>query len=160
MKPLFFILMLTVIACNTAPKEDTENEPKVENVSIDAGAVESNLPQCYVFIAQKDTYALKLAFTDEAVKGTAVYKNHEKDSSHGDVEGAISGDIIHLWYSFNSEGMKSVRELFFKRTGEGLVTGVAEEQTKADSAFVADKDAVRYEGPTYKPADCNLVPVL
>lgn len=115
---------------------------------------------CYLFVAAKDTYALKVNIADTAVKGTAVFRNFEKDSNHGSVEGKVEGDIIHLWYHFQSEGMSSVRELYFKKKGDQLVTGIANEATRGDTAYVPDPKTVSYSGPVYVKGDCTLVPQL
>ncbi|MCH5596500.1 hypothetical protein [Niabella ginsengisoli] len=159
MRALLFLALISIVSCTSPTGKDTENEPKIENVSVEPKAIAGG-EQCYLFIAVKDTYALKLNIIDNTVKGTAVYKNYEKDSSHGAVEGEVDGDIIHLWYSFQSEGMNSVRELYFKKNGDQLTTGIAEEQVKGDSAYVPDKNSVKYSGPVYAEGDCNSVPVL
>jgi hypothetical protein len=152
---LFFISMLS---CNTPTGKDAENEPKLENIGVKPTEISGE--QCYLFVAVKDTYALKLTIVDKSVKGTAVFKNYEKDSSHGSVEGEVDGDIVHIWYNFQSEGMQSVRELFFRKQGDELVTGIANEQVKGDSAYVPDKNTIKYSGPVYTKANCSVVPVL
>ena len=160
MKSFFFIVITaTFFACNNAPQQG--ERPSEDSTAMVA---EKTAPlvgeQCYLFVASKDTYALKLNIIDTAVKGTAVFKNFEKDSNHGNVEGKIDGDIIHLWYNFQSEGMNSVRELYFKKEGDKLVTGTSSEATRADTAYVPDAKAVVYNGAVYMKGDCASVPEL
>lgn len=148
-----------LIACNQAPRQpETVTEDDGSAVSANTGLAPGE--QCYWLIAAKDTYALKLNIIDTSVKGTALFKNFEKDSSHGSVQGEVAGDIIHLWYQFQSEGMTSVRELFFKKEGNQLVTGIAHEATRADTAYVPDPQTVQYTGPVYVKTDCADIPEL
>ncbi len=160
MKSFFYILIASALfACNSAPRQSDGPSPDSTAMS-----VEETVPvvgeQCYLFVAAKDTYALKLNMIDTLVKGTAVFKNFEKDSSHGTVEGTVNGDIIRLWYHFQSEGMNSVRELYFKKEGDKLVSGISDEATRADTAYVADAKAVVYNGPVYMKEDCGNTPEL
>ena len=151
--------MAVLFACNSAPRQ---NEGLSEDsATVIAGKTEPVVgEQCYLFVAAKDTYALKLNIIDTSIKGTAVFKNFEKDSSHGTVEGTVNGDIIRLWYHFQSEGMNSVRELYFKKEGDKLVSGISDEATRADTAYVADAKAVVYNGPVYMKEDCGNTPEL
>lgn len=160
MKSLFFILVAyTLFACNTAPKQN--GGASQDSITVTAEKTEPVAgEQCYLFVAAKDTYALKLNIIDTSVKGTAVFKNFEKDSSHGTVEGTVNGDIIRLWYHFQSEGMNSVRELYFKKEGDKLVSGISGEVTRADTAYVPDAKAVVYNGPVYRKEDCGNTPEL
>ncbi len=160
MKSFFYTLITVVLfACNTAPKQG-EGPSKDSSTGIAEKTEPAGGEQCYLFVAAKDTYALKLNIVDTAVTGTAVYKNFEKDSSHGTVEGTVDGDIIRLWYHFQSEGMNSVRELYFKKEGDQLVTGTSHEATRADTAYVPDAKAVVYNGPVYRRGDCASAPEL
>ena len=160
MKPVFFILITVIFfACNnTSQQSEASSE---DSVAITAEKTEPvGGEQCYLFVAAKDTYALKLDMIGTAVKGTAVFRNFEKDSNHGTLEGKADGDIIRLWYNFQSEGMNSVRELYFKKEGDKLVTGVSNEAIRADTAYVPDAKAVVYNGPVYIKGDCAAFPKL
>lgn len=160
MKPYFLIIIVVMLfACNTVSKQN--EDAKVDSAGAgSATTVSLTGEHCYSFVAAKDTYALKINIVDKRVNGTAVYQNYEKDSSHGTVEGEIEGDIIHLWYHFQSEGMNSVRELFFKKEGDQLVSGISAEVSKGDTAYVPDAKAVQYTGPVYIKGDCGQVPQL
>ncbi|MCH5683018.1 hypothetical protein LWM68_01205 [Niabella sp. W65] len=160
MKTVSFILIAALLfACNNSSQQSKESTTDPAN-AVTGKIAPAIGEQCYLFVAAKDTYALKLNIVDTSVKGTAVFKNHEKDSSHGTVEGHLSGDILRLWYSFQSEGMNSVRELYFKKEGHNLVTGISSEATRADTAYVPDAKAVSYTGPVYIKGDCAGVPEL
>ncbi|MGE9310705.1 hypothetical protein ACLOAU_03640 [Niabella sp. CJ426] len=161
MKSFFYILIASILfACNSAPQQGDDSS-KDSTAAVMADKTEPVAgEQCYLFIAAKDTYALKLNIIDKSVKGTAVFKNFEKDSNHGTVEGTVDGDIIRLWYNFQSEGMNSVRELYFKKQGDNLVTGISSEATRTDTAYVPDAKAVIYNGPVYIKSDCSAAPKL
>ena len=161
MRTYFF--MFLVLAALGACVSDNQNNPLKENQDTTATLitpVTEAVQNCYLFIAARDTYALQLVITGDSVEGKAVYRNYEKDSSHGDLKGTLLNDIFRLWYSFESEGMHSVRELYFKRSGEDLVAGIAEEQLRQDTAYVPRPELITYTGAVYHPGPCSSVPVL
>lgn len=160
MKSFFYILMASILfACNSTPQQNEDSSQ--DSTAVIAEKTEPVVgEQCYLFVAAKDTYALKLNIIDTSIKGTAVFKNFEKDSNHGTVEGTVDGDIIRLWYNFQSEGMNSVRELYLKKEGDKLVSGTSSEATRADTAYVPDAKTVVYNGPVYMKGDCVTVPEL
>ncbi len=160
MKSVFFIVTaIVLISCNNGPRQGDEN-----SVDSTIGTTDKIPPivsdECYLFIAAKDTYALKISIVDTTVKGTAVFRNFEKDSNRGTVEGTMKGEVMHLWYNHQSEGMNSVRELYFKKEGDRLVTGISNEATRGDTAYVPDAKLVSYTGPLYSRGDCANVPEL
>ncbi|MGN7783580.1 hypothetical protein ACTJIJ_03605 [Niabella sp. 22666] len=161
MKPFFYIFLASILfACNSAPQQ-SDGPSKDSTAAVMADKAEPVAgEQCYLFVAAKDTYALKLNIIDTSVKGTAAFKNFEKDSNHGTVEGSVDGDIIRLWYNFQSEGMNSVRELYLKKEGDKLVSGTSNEASRADTAYVPDAKAVVYNGPVYIKSDCSAAPKL
>ena len=83
----------------------------------------------------------------------------KKDSSSGDVRGVVDGDIIKLWYSFQSEGMHSVAELFFKKENGSLIRGIGDINSKADTSYFANHAAITYPADqSFSKIDCSNIP--
>lgn len=74
---------------------------------------------CYQYAANKDTIRLHVNRTGEKVSGTLLYSLYEKDRNQGTIAGTLKGDLLLADYTFQSEGMTSVRQVAFKRKGNG-----------------------------------------
>lgn len=81
---------------------------------------------CYLATTGKDSVFLQIEDNLGTVVGNLRYKNYEKDSSSGDVTGTSSGDTLKLTYAFESEGLKSEREIWFLKKDNGLLEGIGE----------------------------------
>jgi len=110
---------------------------------------------CYMKITGRDTAILVLEQRGNDITGKMLYDNFEKDGSHGTVKGKQDGDILKLFYDFNSEGTRSVMEVYFKKVPGGLIRGVGDMNIKGDTTYFttginySDKDA-------FSKVDCNL----
>lgn len=111
---------------------------------------------CYMKIIGRDTAILMLEQKGKEFSGKMLYDNYEKDGSRGTVKGKEDGEIIKLWYDFNSEGMHSVMEVFFKKETGRLLRGVGSMDAKTDTTYFisginySDKEA-------FNKVDCSLV---
>ncbi|MBI5139743.1 hypothetical protein HZA26_04000 [Candidatus Nomurabacteria bacterium] len=87
-------------------------------------AVSNGILGCYMATLSKDVYTLKvLSQSGENFQGTLQFKNFEKDSSSGKFEGTYKEGILLGNYSFQSEGMDSVMQVIFKKSGDAFVRG-------------------------------------
>ena len=87
---------------------------------------------------------LRLEQNGKDVSGKMSFDNFEKDGSSGTVTGKINGDVIELLYSFQSEGMNSVRELFFKMQDGKLISGIGPIGMRGDTAYFSNRSAIEY----------------
>ena len=111
---------------------------------------------CYQMHIVKDTAKLKLNTEGDSVIGTLSYKRYEKDSNDGIVRGTIKGETIKLWYRFGSEGVVSVREVYFKIIGDKLIEGYGDMEMRGDTAYFSYPTALRYEEQhPYIKVSCN-----
>lgn len=79
---------------------------------------------CYVATLAKDVYTLTvLDQSGGTFSGNLSFKNFEKDSSSGTYNGTYADGILLGEYAFQSEGMDSVMQVIFKKTGESFVRG-------------------------------------
>lgn len=98
-------------------------------------APETIQQECYAYIENRDTVLLTIKTTGLQVSGNLKYNLFEKDRNAGSVVGKIMGDTLLMNYSFESEGMKSVRQVAFLKKGDLLIEGFADVQEK-DSTVI------------------------
>jgi hypothetical protein len=108
------LLLLAACREQTTP---TTTEPAAPQAAAPAG------PQCYAYISAKDTVRLTLTTTQPTVTGRLSYRYFEKDRNEGTIRGTMYGDTLRAEYTFQSEGVASVREVAFLRRGTGFVEG-------------------------------------
>ncbi len=84
----------------------------------------SSIVGCYQATILKDVYTLNIQTVNgENFSGTLRFKNFEKDSSSGIYTGTYKNDILLGEYTFQSEGMQSVMEVIFKKSGDDFIRG-------------------------------------
>lgn len=90
------------------------------------------------------------------VTGTLMYNFYEKDKNTGTIEGKIDGDILFADYTFNSEGVKSVRPVAFKVTGNQFIEGYGETEENNGKMSFKNKDSLNFDHSiTLAPFDCE-----
>lgn len=152
-------ILMAAIACE---KKSTEKINTATTPPDSVTVPESNEPMesstrqtCYLSAVGKDSVFLSLDDNLGTITGKLRYKNHEKDSSYGDVSGSQNGDTIKLFYTFQSEGMTSNREIYFLKKDGKLLEGIGEQKTEGSEAVYSNPSAVKYEnGHTLKATDC------
>jgi len=149
----FFMMIL--ISCNDATKEiETSNsdslvKDKTDNISTSSGKT------CYAYLTAKDTVTLTLLKTGENVEGRLVFRLSEKDANTGELKGKIENGLLVSYYTFQSEGMTSVREEVFKMEGKDLIRGYGEVVTGNDTVRFANRSALQYENSIrLSPVNC------
>ena len=78
---------------------------------------------CYTYASPRDTVRLSITDLQGNTRGTLRYALGEKDRNTGTFEGEWSGDTLYANYTFQSEGVESVREVAFLRRGDHLIEG-------------------------------------
>ena len=79
---------------------------------------------CYMGIQGKDTIKMTLITKGDKLQyGKLSYNYFEKDYSEGTLVGAFKGDTLIGKYSFQSEGVMSVREVIFLKQGNNYIEG-------------------------------------
>ena len=107
-------------------------------------------------IVGRDTAILMLEQKGKELTGKMIYDNYEKDGSRGIIKGKEEEEILKLWYDFDSEGMHSVTEVYFKKDIGKLLRGVGTMDAKTDTAYFisginySDKEA-------FIKVDCGLI---
>ena len=134
----------------------TGNETAIEKVP--AVSTENSIVGCYVSRLQKDIYTLVIQSEEKGVVfGMLAYNNYQKDSSSGSFEGTFTDGILLGNYSFDSEGMRSDRQLIFKKVGDSFVEGFGEVKTVDGKEVFVDTNNINYDQKLtfVKSKDCT-----
>ena len=114
---------------------------------------------CYMQVIKRDTIVMLIEKNENNISGRLSFDNYEKDGSSGTVLGWQDGDVMKLVYSFVSEGMNSIMEVFFKKKGDGLVRGVGEMESKGDTVYFLHPELVDFpDDAVMNKLDCEQVP--
>jgi hypothetical protein len=156
------LLSLTIIAlsCNSNTSSPSEN-PARDTVSGEAQEDRHTFLEedCYWKILQRDTFAMHLILRGDSISGKLSFDNFEKDASSGTVHGINNHGVYHLWYDFQSEGMSSVMELYFKKEGNTLIRGVGPMEVKGDSSYFPNSEAVKFSTiDAFDKLECQGLP--
>ena len=163
MRSIIFFSSILFFSCNNNTTPEVSKEVEVQKEK-DRDAIErsysfTDMSGCFWKITGRDTLVAWLVQTENTIMGKLSFDNFEKDGSNGPVHGTVEGDIIKLWYSFESEGMKSVTETWFKKQGNSLLRGVGPSAVRADSSYFTDHTAVTFSADqSFQKVDCAEVP--
>lgn len=145
-----WLLPVCMVACGPSKKKEIAKEVIVDsavNHSANA-AMDSGLPDvegCYSMVIGKDSAFLHISTSGTEVTGDLMYNRFEKDDNDGSITGTLEDDKIKAWYKFSSEGMISVREVYFKIIDHKLAEGYGDVELKHDSAYYKYPTALKYE---------------
>ena len=162
---LLFVLIIITSCTGNSDSEALRTDSIVNKDSVEVNETnplqktQISFAGCYIKIIKRDTMVLHLRQNGDSISGKMNFDNYEKDSSSGEVKGVADGDIIKLWYNFQSEGTHSVAELFFKKENGSLIRGIADVNSKADTSYFTDNSAITYPASqTFSKVDCSNVP--
>lgn len=135
MHKLFIVIVVFCSCCNddSAPvtaQKDTAQSSQTIHTNVTDTVVTNATPMvltgCYQMILKRDTATLNLTVKDTTITGDLRYDWYEKDGNTGTLNGVLRNDTIYADYTFQSEGMTSVREVVFKIQDGGLQQGFGE----------------------------------
>jgi len=154
----FLMIISSAALCLSACNDATTG--KKEAVVIDTTTVAPPAPAvsntCYRGILGKDTTDLQLTITGgTTVNGQLRYNRFEKDDNNGSITGEKKGDTLLAFYTFQSEGMNSVREVVFVKKGDVLVEGSGEVEDKNGRVVFKDRGKLKFEGSGLELVECK-----
>jgi hypothetical protein len=165
---ILLMLPLVILSCTSNSDNTKTNTSQSESDIKVSGETHADRPvdkspendgNCYWQIMARDTFVASFSKTGDKVSGKLTFDNYEKDGSTGTVSGITSDGIMKLWYTFQSEGMKSVMEVWFKKEGDKLLRGSGEMSVRSDSSFFSNPAAIDFNsGQTLKKVSCKEVP--
>src|SRR5207253_1778801 len=105
----FFILIL--VSCKDATDDVAGGNQDSLITGQPANTVISSGKNCYAYFNGKDTVTLTVQQAgNNNVEGRLVFRLREKDVNTGELKGKIENGLLVGYYTFQSEGMTSVRE--------------------------------------------------
>jgi hypothetical protein len=149
-RSFFFLAMATglLFACNSenSDKKTADSTGLIaEDTTFTATKpTEDNSMECYTYIKNRDTVSMKLNIAGEEYTGELNYRFFEKDKSKGTFAGEMKGDSLIAEYTFDSEGMRSVREIVFLRKGGNLVEGYGDIKDEGTKVMFKDRSKLTF----------------
>jgi hypothetical protein len=159
------LLLLTAIAmfasaCNSGNTDD-KSVDSTSVTSIDTSLtpsvpVQEKISECYIYTKNRDTAKLKINTENEELTGDLSYNLFEKDSNKGTISGEVKGDTILAEYTFDSEGMRSTREVVFLKRDRKLYEGFGEVQEKNGKTVFKDRTKLKFgDAIVFSLTDCK-----
>lgn len=145
--------MLTGIALLASACNNTSNNSKgIDSTSITsvdttltpAVPTQTKITDCYIYTKNRDTVKLKLNTENEELTGDLSYSLFEKDSNKGTIAGEIKGDTILAEYTFDSEGMRSTREVVFLKRDGKLYEGFGDVEEKSGKTVFKNRAQLKF----------------
>lgn len=126
---ILFSIFITILL--TGCKKEITNTKTI--IATDA---KSAIPQteCYSYNGNGNKIELQLHVTSDSVSGTLNYSLAEKDSNTGTLKGKLVNNVLIADYTFQSEGMESLRQAAFKLKDNKWIEGYGE-MTKDGTHF-------------------------
>ena len=138
---LAFAVILSVVFLG-CKKESQASAETIETVPAQTVS-EKN---CYEFVKGKDTVRLSVVETLKVVNGELEYHWAEKDRNSGTITGKFVGDTLYADYTFNSEGISSVREVAFLKSQNNLIEGFGEVVSTDNKQVFKSPKQLKFEG--------------
>lgn len=119
---LFTGVTFFVFACTN--NENRDNTTAKDSVANNNRNITSSQPVklCYAQ-KNKDTVLLNIELNGDKVTGKLYINRFEKDLNSGTIDGEMKGDTLFADYTFNAEGMQSVREVVFLKKDSSIIEG-------------------------------------
>jgi hypothetical protein len=140
---VIIIVILAIIGIFAFKWSGKNTEPKVTDNNPPAGET-SSIAGCYVSRTGKDVYTLQVKPEEgNSVSGSLSFQNFEKDSSSGTFNGTYDDGILLGDYAFRSEGMDSVMQVIFKKSGDDFIRGYGD--VNADGTSFTDIHNITFD---------------
>ncbi|MES2457833.1 MAG: hypothetical protein V4594_19905 [Bacteroidota bacterium] len=147
-----FLLLTAVIGVLTACNNESSNNKTTDSTEIIAEdttftatkAAGDQGQSCYAYTKNRDTVTMTLDVAGEEYTGKLNYKFFEKDKNSGTFAGEMKGDTLIAEYTFDSEGMRSVREVVFLRKDGQLHEGFGETTEKGTKVMYKDRSKLQF----------------
>lgn len=154
------IIALAAVSCNKKTETSNVNSADSSGVFTDEVSVaDSTLAAttgCYMQVTGNDTLFAQIDDNLGTVTGKLHYKNHQKDSSFGDLLGSSVGDTIKVDYTFQSEGSLSTREIWFLKKDGKLLEGIGPFD-KTGEKYANYKNIKFGDGHILDAVDCKTI---
>lgn len=142
---------LLLFACADSSSTTSEAE---ETATIAAPEIERSY--CFVGAVGQDTVLLTFMLDGAIVTGDLAYNFYEKDRNTGTIEGELRGDTLFADYTFESEGLESVREVVFLKQDDNWVEGYGDmEEQNGKMVFTTPSSLTFGDGFILTKQECE-----
>lgn len=144
---IILLIMMSMVSCNSRGTgegggSDMEQERGPET---EMEVLEDQAPSCYLFATDRDTVYLKLnPSINGKVTGDLNYYFFERDGNTGHFIGEFQGDTLFAEYTFQSEGLISVREVAFLIRKNQVVEGYGKVEEKDGRMVFWHRDSLDF----------------
>ena len=145
---LWCIAIVAVFSCTN---ETAGESSSIDTAGAHAGASNTGTLStialrdgCYEMVMKRDTATLQISLQDSLVTGSLDYRWHEKDHNTGTIKGYLRDSLIVADYTFESEGMTSVREVIFKLEGDTLLQGFGNLKEENGKIIFTDRNTLQF----------------
>ncbi|MEP6948200.1 MAG: hypothetical protein ABI863_02950 [Ginsengibacter sp.] len=146
LKILISSALILVVSCRNPQQKSKENISSTDTSSLN----------CYVYIKHLDTVILKTTNVNGSVTGTLVYNFYQKDKYMGTIQGQMNGELLLADFSFFSEGVKSVRQVAFKKHGKSFIEGYGDTEDINGKTAFKNTDSLSFKNSiVLREADCK-----
>jgi hypothetical protein len=147
LKFLIFLYAISfIVSCDSQRQESKENIASTNAAPL----------VCYRYIDKADTVILKTIYVNDSVTGTLVYNLYQKDKYSGTIQGQMKGDLLIADFTFFSTGVKSVRQVAFKKKGKNFIEGYGETEDKNGKTTFKNIDSLNFIHPILlREFDCE-----
>ncbi|SDW38928.1 hypothetical protein [Flavobacterium degerlachei] len=148
------VILIAISSSCMNSKKEVEGVPKLQ---VEA-PMETTVKECYQAIIEKDTITLTVDVNNvNQFEGELNYSYYQKDKSFGTLLGNMKGDTIFADYTFQSEGITSIRELvFLKKDSNTIIEGHGEVLETNGKMALKDKSNIKFDGNVvYNKIDCK-----
>ena len=138
---ILFITAFLFFSCKETVNEKKQLKPEI----ISKISRSASLNGCYEMIISGDTAFMKLEENNDVLNGTLIYKRKDKDGNKGNVVLTKINNRAEGYYTFQSEGKTSVRQIIFKINGNAFAEGSGKIEMKNDTAVYKYPHALNFE---------------
>ncbi|UPZ13780.1 hypothetical protein [Flavobacterium humidisoli] len=159
-KVLTLIAVLSLSVFASCKKETTTIEPVQITPSPpkEAELAEPAGDQCYAW--RFNGSIIEMSFnvnSHQEVNGKLSYNLVGKDKNEGTLIGNMKGDTLIADYTFNSEGVSSVREVAFLQKDGTFIEGYGDVVTANNKVSFKDKSKLKFDAKnTLVKVDCKV----
>ncbi len=150
MKKIFLFLPIAAIliaSCDDNPKQNTNVEKTIRD---------SITENCYTYISNKDSAFMRIKMAYDSVTGELIYNYFEKDKNTGTIHGKMKGDTLFADYTFLSEGMKSIRQVAFLKSGNDFAEGYGDMEDVNNKMVFKNTGKLNFKSNIIlKQVECN-----
>lgn len=157
---LLFAGLAVMMASCTSNQKESKMADSSAMIAVDTTFTATNqAPEhainCYQYVKNKDTATMQLRINGEEITGFLDYHIYEKDANKGTLAGEMKGDTLIAEYTFDSEGLRSVREIVFLKKDGKLYEGYGPIKEEKGKIRFENPGTLKFDNLVFSPKPCQ-----